>query len=168
MPDLFVSKYGAVKVSTGVAGTLAGIDVIGSAGELSDVNTTGVLITGMALTQGTRVSYFTTLSESIYIYPLGNKVSRCQITGLAFPGCSDGQGGAEGFTNAQRIIDFYQAHKASNFENISTPISIVAPPISLSGFLEEMTLNVNGSKDLFGVAEFTMVFSVIPDATAGA
>ena len=168
MPDLFVSKYGAVKINTGISGSLAGIQVMGGSGELSGANSAGILITGMALTQGTRVSYFTTLSESIYIYPLGNKVSRCQITGLAFPSCSDGQGGAEGFTNAQKIIDFYQAHKASNFDNISSPIVIVAPPITLSGFLEEMTLNVNGSKDLFGVAEFTMVFSVIPDATAGA
>jgi len=166
MPDLFVSKYGAVKVSSGTSGTLVGLEVTGSSGELSQ---TGILITGMALTQGTRVSYFTTLSESIYIYPLGNKISRCQITGVAFPACStDGNAGGSGFENAQKIIDFYEANKASKFENITNPIQIVAPPISLSGFLEEMTLNVNGYRNMFGAAEFTMVFSIIPDLLAGA
>jgi hypothetical protein len=168
MPDLFVSKFGAVKVSTGVSASIAGIDVFAPNGNnLTDDNSANILITGMALTQGARVSYFTTLSESIYIYPLGNKISRCQITGLAFPDCSSTTEASSnsGYDGAKRIIDFYQANKASNFQNISSPIVITAPPISLSGFLEDMTLNINGSKDLFGVAEFTLVFSVIPEQT---
>jgi len=41
--------------------------------------TANVIITGVSLQQGVRISYFETMGASIYMYPLGNKISNWSI-----------------------------------------------------------------------------------------
>jgi hypothetical protein len=62
------------------------------------------------------------------------------------------------------VLDFYNKHKASNFKNITNPITIVIGDTQIQGYLENMQLNIGSRPETFGVAEFSLVLSVMPAA----
>lgn len=140
---------------------MSGIKVKGSSSDLADV---GIIVTGVGLGYSTNVSYFTTLSESVYIYPLGNKIGKCVIAGVALPKCG---GSKDDYTNFEKVVKFYNNHKASNFRNITTPITITIGNINIVGYLEDLQLNISGDGNKFGIAQFTMALSVPPETQTG-
>lgn len=156
MPVLFKSSSSALTVHGASPALLSGIAISG----LNDGDSSiGLLITGIALSQGVRIAYFTTLAESVYIYPLGNKVGKCMITGLALPSCN----GTNGYSNIDKLMEFYRQKKASNFANIETPITVTVGETTISGYLEDMQFNLTSQAEHFGSATFNLVLSVIPD-----
>lgn len=163
MPVIFrPANSKALVVKGSSPALLSGVAVTGSGsfgGTSSNLSDIGILITGVALSYGVNIAYFTTLSESVYVYPLGNKIGKCVITGVALPECSAG-----GYSNVDKIIKFYEANKASNFAKISNPIKIVIGTngANLTGYLESMELNIGSRPDNFGVAQFTLMLSVMP------
>ena len=158
--NLFVSSGGASKYTTAAPALLVGIKVEGKA-SLVDPDVVGILITGIAMSQGARVAYFNTLSESIYVYPLGNKVGKCIVTGTVFPQCSNG--GANEYSNVKKLMDFYNSNKASTFENVAKPIKISIGSTVLAGFLEDIQVNITNEANMFGSASFSLVLAIMPE-----
>jgi len=163
--NLFVSSGGAAKYTTGAPALLVGIKVEGKNGHLVDPNGVGILITGIAMSQGARVAYFNTLSESIYVYPLGNKVGKCIVTGTVFPKCG-AAGAADEYSNVKKLMEFYNSNKASTFENVSKPIKISIGNTVLAGFLEDMQVNITNEANMFGSAAFSLVLAIMPEEAA--
>lgn len=183
MPDIFGSRFGKVfKVKGSTPGRLSPIDFEPKlAGDNVDI-----LITSIGLSQSTKLAFFHTLSDSIYIYPLGNEISKCVIEGLAVnstdcpaatatagatsatatAGATREQAGSPDrgtYTAAKKIIDFYEKYRASNFRNIATPIKLSIPPINnLTGFIDGMTLQIGSGDRDFGYAKFSITMSIIP------
>lgn len=163
MPVIFRPKNSTALVVKGSSpALLSGITVTGDGafgGTSSNLSDIGILITGVALSYGVNIAYFTTLSESVYVYPLGNKMGKCVITGAALPECSAG-----GYSNVNKIVQFYEANKASNFKKITNPIKITIGTngANLAGYLENMELNIGSRPDNFGIAQFTLMLSVMP------
>lgn len=162
MPDLFFKHpAGAVaRVSGAAHGMLAGIEMSGGSGKLVNGNV-DILITGIAVSQQVKVAYFSTLGDSMYIYPLGNEMSKAIVTGMAIP-ASQCMASGRDYSAAQKIIDFYEKNKASSFKAVSTPVTLHIPPVALKGFIESMTLEVGSAPNEFGFAKFTINMSVIP------
>jgi hypothetical protein len=160
MPQIFSQTDNALIVKGRASpALLSGISVAGAGSqELADI---GVLITGIALSHGVKIAYFTTLAESVYIYPLGNKIGKCAITGLALPICK----GPGKYSTIKYVLDFYNKHKASNFKNITSPITIVIGETKIQGYLEDMQLNIGSKPETFGVGEFNLLLSVMPEAS---
>lgn len=129
-----------------------------------DPNGVGILITGIAMSQGARVAYFNTLSESIYVYPLGNKVGKCIVTGTVFPYCSNGA--ADEYSNVKKLMDFYNSNKASTFANVAKPIKISIGGTVLAGFLEDIQVNITNEANMFGSAAFSLVLAIMPEEAA--
>jgi hypothetical protein len=115
---------------------------------LEGINNAGIIVTGVALSHGVNIAYFTTLSESVYIYPLGNKIGKCLITGMALPTCNNS--------------GFYNDNKASNFTNITNPIKITIGKTNINGYLEAMELSIGSNPEDFGMAKFSFTLSVMP------
>lgn len=170
MPDLiFQHPTGAVAFIAGaVHGQMASIDLSASGGTnvgpgSNDLvgGSVDILISGVAVSQQVKVAYFSTLGDALYIYPLGNEMSKAVITGMALPAsvCSSS---SRDYSAAQRVIDFYNANKASNFSAVSNAVTLNIPPISLRGFIEGMTLEIGNSPAEFGFAKFTITMSIIP------
>jgi hypothetical protein len=124
---------------------------------LEGINNAGIIVTGVALSHGVNIAYFTTLSESVYIYPLGNKIGKCLITGMAFPTCNN-----SGYSNVDKIVKFYNDNKASNFTNITNPIKITIGKTNINGYLEAMELSIGSNPEDFGMAKFSFTLSVMP------
>jgi hypothetical protein len=178
MPNIFRAYQNVAVVHGSTPALLQKINVAGAPGfggastSLQDI---GLLVTGVAISQGVRISYFTTLSESIYVYPLGNKVGKCMVTGLALPGCSTASASdtaptsaaLDEYTNLKKLMDFYERHKASNFRNIENPIKITIGSVVISGFLEDIQVNITNEAQIFGAATFNITLSVLPEMTAG-
>jgi hypothetical protein len=164
MPDLiFAHPTGAVAhISGAVHASMANIEVNGSSGSLVGGNV-NILITGLAVSQQVKVAYFSTLGDAMYIYPLGNEMSKAIITGMALPAstCISG-GGTRNYSAAEKIINFYDKNKASSFSAVSNPVKLVIPPVTLSGFIESMTLEIGSAPAEFGFAKFTINMSIIP------
>jgi hypothetical protein len=164
MPDLiFAHPTGAVAhLSGALHASMANIEMSGAKGSLvgGDVN---ILITGLAVSQQVKVAYFSTLGDALYIYPLGNEMSKAVITGMALPAsvCTS-KGSARNYSAVEKIVNFYNDHKASSFSAVSTPVKIVIPPVTLNGFVESMTLEIGSAPAEFGFAKFTINMSVIP------
>jgi len=156
MPDIFGSSFGKMfKVPNSTPAKLASIDLMPSKLGGSNVD---ILITSVGLSQSAKLAFFHTLSDSIYIYPLGNEISKCVIEGIAVNSCDTNE-----YSAAKKIIDFYENNRASNFKNISTPITLTIPPINnLVGFIDGMTMQINASGNEFGFAKFSISMSVIP------
>lgn len=153
MPNLF-SKDVPTAVFHGVQpALLSGIEIDGISKNI------GMLVTGVAISQGVRVAYFTTLSESIYIYPLGNKVGKCVVTGIALPSCTNG----DAYSNLKKLMDFYDSNKGSNFSKISKPVKVTIGGTVLAGILEDMQVNITNESHQFGSATFSLMLSVLPE-----
>lgn len=145
---------------------LSGIQIQkGGSSKLSDI---GIVVTGVGLTYGANVAYFTTLSESVYIYPLGNKIGKCMISGLALPRCSTSGAAKDNYTNFAKLIKFYNASKASNFQNITSPITITIGSTNIIGYLEDMQINISSDADRLGIAQFGMTLSIPPETASSA
>jgi len=153
MPNIFSSNKPAATFHGVQPALLSGITLDGISKNI------GVLVTGIAISQGVRVAYFTTLSESIYIYPLGNKVGKCVVTGIALPGCTAG----DNYSNLKKVMDFYDSNKGSNFSKISKPIKITVGDTVVAGILEDMQVNITNEMQQFGAATFSLMFSVLPE-----
>ena len=159
--NLFVSSGGAAKYNTGVPALLVGIKVEGKTSLVDPDSEVGILITGIAMSQGARVAYFNTLSESIYVYPLGNKVGKCIVTGTVFNvNCEDD------YANVKRLMGFYNSNKASTFENVAKPIKISIGGTVLAGFLEDIQVNITNEPGMFGSASFSLVLAIMPEEAA--
>lgn len=159
MPDIFGSRFGKVfKVKGSAPGRLSPIDFNPKlAGDNVDI-----LITSIGLSQSTKLAFFHTLSDSIYIYPLGNEISKCVIEGLAV-NSADCDSATGEYTAAKKIIDFYEKYRASNFKNIASPVKLSIPPIdNLTGFIDGMTLQIGSGDRDFGYAKFSITMSIIP------
>lgn len=141
---------------------LSGIRVKGSSSDLSDV---GIIVTGVGLNNAVNVAYFTTLSESVYIYPLGNKIGKCVISGLALPRCV---GSKDSYTNFEKLMKFYNKNKASNFKNITNPVTITIGNTNITGYLEDIQVSISSDGSKFGIAQFTMTLSIPPETQTGA
>lgn len=158
--NLFVSSGAAAKYTTGAPALLVGIKVAGKNNtSLVDAAGVGILITGIAMSQGARVAYFNTLSEAIYVYPLGNKVGKCIVTGTVFPKC----GAVDEYSNVKKLMDFYNSNKASTFENVVQPIKISIGSTVLAGFLEDMQVNITNEANMFGSASFSLMLAIMPE-----
>lgn len=158
MAYLFRSGNAALQVQRSSPALLTGIKI--SKLNADSGSGIGLLITGIAMSQGVRIAYFTTLSESIYVYPLGNKVGKCMITGIALPSCA---GSEDNYSNLAKLLDFYKDNKASNFQNILTPITVTIGKTPISGYLEDMQINITNESNMFGSASFNLTLSVFPD-----
>ena len=157
MPILFVSPAGAAaKVKLGTPAAMTSIAVPGLA------VTAGIVITGISVAQSVRVAYFTTLSESIYIYPLGNKVGQCLLAGIAFPKVPCSSGSVDNYTNFTALLEFFRTRKASNFANITNPVTISIGSTTLTGFLEDIQLSTTSQEEAFGSTKFTLRLSLLP------
>lgn len=158
MPDIFARSNGGVVHISGGGGQMANIELTGKSALVN--NSADVLISSVAVSQSVRVAYFSTLGDSLYIYPLGNEMSKAIVTGLALPAstCS----GNRDYSAAQTIMDFYNSNKASNFSAIQTPVKIQITPVVLEGFVEGMTLEISNVPNEFGFAKFSITMSVIP------
>lgn len=140
---------------------ISGISVKGKQ-ELS--GNAGIIINSIALSYDVNIATFTTLSESIYLYPLGNKIGKALISGMAFPTCSTTNAPKNAYTNVEAIMNFYNTHKASNFENVKNPITITIGSTSINGYLESMKLNITSQAKMFGFVAFDLGLSVLPSA----
>lgn len=122
---------------------------------------TNVIISGMTLNKGVRVSYFETLGNGVFMYPLGDRPGKMSIRGIGYGNCqsSDGAGLAS-------IIDFYEDYKLSRSGPGSSgvkPIQVSTPSKSFTAFLEEMTLDLEASKELpLDLVRFSLTLSVAP------
>jgi hypothetical protein len=160
---LYRSSKNALIARGASSALLSGVQIQKSGSpQLSDI---GIIVTGIGLTYGTNVAYFTTLSESVYIYPLGNKIGKCMISGLALPKCSSGK---DNYTNFAKLLKFYHSNKASNFKNITTPITITIGSTNIVGYLEDMQITISSDGDRLGIAQFGMTLSVPPEVSATA
>jgi len=160
MADIYARSNGAVALIRGAGqGLLSNIDVEG-ASRLGG-NDANVLITSVAVSQAVKMAYFPTIGDSLYVYPLGNDISRCQITRLALPvsACS---GGGGGYTSADKIMKFYEKNRASSFSRLAKPVKLVMPPVSLEGFIEGMDAQVSADSGTFGFVRFSLRMSIIP------
>lgn len=159
MPDLFASGGGGVAYLSSTSPARLQSIALQGASAIGDVD---ILVTGLALSQNVKIAFFSTLGESLYIYPLGNEISKCVITGLALPASSCGS--ASNYTAAQKILTLYDTNKATNFANISHPLKVVMGPINLTGFIEGMTMEVSNDPKEFGFARFSIKLSIIPSS----
>jgi hypothetical protein len=162
MPDLFARPKGAVALIRGAGqGMISSIDVTAGGTSLlnDDVN---ILITSLALSQSVKMAYFPTIGDSLYIYPLGNDISKCQLAGMALPVsvCEDSAGG--GYTAAEKILKLYEDNRASSFDRLSEPVKLVLPPVTLEGFIDGMTAQISSDPATFGFVKFTLTMSIIP------
>ncbi len=160
MPDLFPRSTGAVvRIESATPGQMASIELTGNSALVGgDAN---VLISSIAVSQQTRLAYFSTLGKALYIYPLGNEMSKAIVSGLALPASVCG-GGARDYTAAEKIINFYNNNKASNFQAVTSPVTLSLPPVTLKGFIEGMTLEIGSGAADFGFAKFSITMSIIP------
>jgi hypothetical protein len=160
MPDLFPRSKGAVvRIEGATPGQIASIELTGRSTLVGgDAN---ILISAIAVSQQTRIAYFSTLGQALYIYPLGNEMSRAIVSGLALPASVCGDGNRD-YTAAEKIINFYNNNKASNFSAVTNPITLSLPPVTLKGFIEGMTLEVSAGALDFGFAKFSITMSIIP------
>jgi len=156
MPDIFGSNFGKMfKVPNSTPAKFASIDLLPDKLGSSNVD---ILITSVGLSQSAKLAFFHTLGDSIYIYPLGNEISKCVIEGIAVNSCDTNE-----YSAAKKIIDFYEKHRASNFRNIANPVTLTISPINnLVGFVDGMTMQINSSGNEFGFAKFSISMSVIP------
>jgi hypothetical protein len=158
MPVLFRPENStALVLQSSSPALLSGITVSSGGTNTQTLGTAGILVTGVALSYGVNIAYFTTLSESVYVYPLGNKIGKCVITGAALPTCS-----TDGYSNVDKLVKFYNSNKASNFSNVTNPIQIVIGSTNITGYLENMEINISSRPDNFGIAQFTLMLSVMP------
>lgn len=160
MPDLFPRSTGAVvRIEGATPGQMASIELTGNSALVGgDAN---VLISSIAVSQQTRIAYFSTLGKALYIYPLGNEMSKAIVSGLALPASVCG-GGTRDYTAAEKIINFYNNNKASNFQAVTSPVTLSLPPVTLKGFIEGMTLEIGSGAADFGFAKFSITMSIIP------
>lgn len=161
MPNLFNNSQGsAYRITGGAVGRFTGrVDLEAGTTKLSAASA-GIIVSGIGVSQQTKVAYFSTLGDSMYIYPLGNEMSKAIITGIALPAC----GSKTDYSNAKSLIDFYNNNKASNFKAVATPLVLsLEADIKLKGFLEGMTLEVSNAPNEFGFAKFTLTMSIIPE-----
>jgi hypothetical protein len=160
MPDLFARSTGAVvHIDGATPGQMSNIELTGKAALVN--NSVDILISSVAVSQQIKVAYFSTLGDSLYIYPLGNEMSKAIITGMALP-ASVCTGGTRDYSAAQKVIDFYNNNKASNFSAVQTPVKLQIMPVVLEGFIEGMTLEIGSSPAEFGFAKFSITMSIIP------
>lgn len=160
MPDIFGNfGLGAFALVTGAGGTgrLSNIIVPELAGP-SEVN---ILITSLGLSQSVKMLYFNTLGDNIYIYPLGNDVSKCIISGMAVPSSNCASGNT--YDGAQKLITYYEKHRASNFKNVQAPITITFDPVSLTGFIDGMSMEISSDISSFGFVKFSITLAIIPE-----
>jgi len=166
MPDLFPRSTGAVvRIEGATPGQMASIELTGGSALGPPESLVGgnanILISSIAVSQQTRIAYFSTLGQALYIYPLGNEMSKAIVSGLALPASVCG-GGARDYTAAEKIIDFYNRNKASNFSAAIAPVILSLPPVTLKGFIEGMTLEIGSGAADFGFARFSITMSIIP------
>ena len=162
MPDLFARPKGAVALIKGAGqGTISSLDITAKGQSLLNQDA-DILITSLALSQSVKMAYFPTIGDSLYIYPLGNDISKCQLAGMALPtsACENSPGG--GYTAAEKILNFYEDNRASNFERLTEPVKLVLPPVTLEGFIDGMTAQISSDPATFGFVKFTLTMSIIP------
>lgn len=129
--------------------------------------TANVIITGVSLQQGVRISYFETMGASIYMYPLGNKISKIQIRGIGYANCATGAANAQTQAGSNKtILEFYDKFKLkkpnSNASGI-VPVVITIGSSSFTGFLEDLATNYDSNNGLpFGMVQFVASLSVVP------
>lgn len=159
MPDIFGNfGLGSMHIVKGAGGTgrLSNIIVPDFAGP-AEVN---ILITSLGLSQSVKMLYFNTLGDNIYIYPLGNDISKCIISGMAVPNTNCGSGNK--YDGADKLIKYYETHRASNFKNVQAPIKVTFDPISLTGFIDGMSMEISSDISSFGFVKFSITLAIIP------
>lgn len=163
MPDLiFGHPSGAVAHISGANhGKMSCIELEGSSKLANgDID---ILITGIAVSQQVKVAYFSTLGDAMYVYPLGNEMSKAVVSGMALPASICTSTGTRDYGAAKKLIDFYDKNKASNFNAVARPIKLHIPPVPpLEGFIEGMSLEIGSGAADFGFAKFTINLSIIP------
>ena len=161
MPDLFNSSTGKVLLVQGATpGRLSNIDLETGQGTFANTDP-NILITSIAISQQVRLALFNTLNEDLFIYHLGNDASKCVIQGMAVSTdiCNNGQ---MSYTGASTVMRFYDAYKAigPNFNKL--PVKLIIPPMTLEGYIDGMTLQINSGSSEFGIAKFSLNMTVLP------
>jgi hypothetical protein len=156
MPSLFKAIPGTyVKIAT--AGGGSGTALI-SVDNLFDDDT--LIVTKFSFAQKARVQYRPTLGGDIYVYPLGNEMGAVQISGIVPFQLCGGDGVGAGFT---KLASFFESKKASNVQNIQSPIQITLPGLSnftSKCYLESLSVSgVDPKNKIFG---FDLMFRVAP------
>lgn len=128
---------------------------------------TNVIITGVVVQQGTRVSYFETLGAAIYMYPLGNRLTKIQLRGIGYDNCVKGaptnQTQTASHQSIQDFYDFYKLRKPSSGKSGIVPVTIKLATTSFVAFLEELTTEYDSNNGLpFGMVRFTATLSAVP------
>ena len=160
MPDIFgnfgLGSMHLVKGAGGV-GRLSNIVLP----ELAGPEEVNILITSLGLSQSVKMLYFNTLGENIYIYPLGNDISKCILSGMAVPSSNCKLGNK--YDGAKKLITYYEKHRASNFKNVQAPVTITFEPVSLTGFIDGMSMEISSDINSFGFVKFSITLAIITD-----
>lgn len=159
MPDLILKGRAVHRVEGAVQGRVSGIDI----GTNFASNDADILITSIGLSQSVKIAYFSTLGDSLYIYPLGNEMSKCIITGMALPATEACAGAIKEYSAVAKLLKFYEANRGSNFRNVSAPLTLVIPPTTLVGFIDGMTMEISSAANEFGFAKFSFTMAIIPN-----
>jgi len=125
---------------------------------LSDLNLSEfVLITSAQLSLSGNIQYKPTLSNKIFVYPLGDRMGKFVIQGAAFDDkCDNSQGG--GF---KTILDYYRSKRATK-SGIPITISLQSSPDApFEGFLESLEARLAGSEGLT-YWTWSMVLGTLP------
>jgi hypothetical protein len=167
MPDLFPAPQGSYAIVQGAQQGMVSVDLQNAGGTSLLGGEFPMLISSVAMSQSIKMAYFPTIGDSLYIYPLGNDVSKCQISGVALPSqaCNftgPSRGDPRQYNSAETVLKFYEENRASSFKRLQDPVSVVMPPVTIKGFIDGMTLQISSDAATFGWAKFTLTLTVIP------
>lgn len=114
------------------------------------------ILTGVQVGLDTNAQFLHTLSNIIYVYSFGDRISQLQITGLsAIADCNFGA-----LSGLEQVIGYYQQNRIAVR---STPIQValgVSPAGRFTGFLTSMHADLINPE--FSVAPFQMQFTIFP------
>ena len=161
MPDIFKSAAGKIVLveSATPARIIPNIDISTLAGSFA-ADDADILITSIAVSQQVRLAIFNTLNEDLFIYPLGNEASKCVIQGLAVS--SDGCSTSEQYSGVDTIFFFYDTFKATGPNFTKLPVKLVIPPVTLEGYIDGMSLQLNSDANSLGFAKFSFNMTLLP------
>jgi hypothetical protein len=123
-----------------------------------------VVITGLGLSQATRVQMQQTLGDALYVTTFADRPGDVQISGLGFSTRCDGvnetNGGSHGIED---VLEYYDANKASEWKDGGLNIITVSiGTYGLKGLL--MGSQIRMDSPAMGMYQFTLTISSLPTA----
>ena len=160
MPSIFPTQPGTyVKLEDDSSQSSSGSAVF----EIPGLELDGVLIvTKYNYSQRAKTQYRSVLSGDVFIYPLGNEMGTLQVSGIVPYKFCEGAGDPQIGKGFQKLVEFYNKHRASSAKNIKEPVKILLPGLSdvINCYLESLAISgVDPKNLLFG---FDLIFRAAP------